>query len=190
MPSIKDFEKKKKNKEQHHHNQHKKSEHAKMKTTGEDKMETPKRRPSKEDKEEVIIAQELKSDEVELEADSVNDSLNESPKEDKLGSSSTHTDDGFQEGFPEPEHKIHIEFPGSFILRSKFSKAFETMDKVATDWVNDGDFEGLPVGHPLLQILAAKSLKKAKDIEKKAQNTQAYTFAKIGLEYAKSKLKK
>ncbi len=189
MPSIKDFEKKKKNKD-HHHNQHKKSEHAKMKTTEEEKMETPKRRPSKEDKEEVIIAQELKSDDVELEADTINDSLNESPKEDKQGSSSNHTDDGFQEGFPEPEHKIHIEFPGSFILRSKFSKAFETMDKVATDWVNDGDFEGLPVGHPLLQILAAKSLKKAKDIEKKAQNTQAYTFAKIGLEYAKSKLKK
>ena len=64
------------------------------------------------------------------------------------------------------------------------------MDKVATDWVYDGDFEGLPVGHPLLQILAAKSLKKAKDIEKKAQNTQAYTLAKIGFEYAKSKLKK
>lgn len=187
MPSIKDFEKKKKNKEQHHH--HKKSEPAKMKTTDEDKMEAPKRRPSKEDKEEVIIAQELNTEEVDLEADSVNDSLNEIPK-DNQGSSSNHTDDSFQEGFPEPEPKVHIEFPGSFILRSKFSKAFETMDKVATDWVNDGDFEGLPVGHPLLQILAAKSLKKAKDIEKKAQNTQAYTFAKIGLEYAKSKLKK
>ena len=100
MPSIKDFEKKKKNK-QHEHD-HKKSESVKTKTTEENNLETPKRRPSKEDKEEIIIepmAQELKSNDLELESDSVNDSLNESSK-------------------------IQIEFPGSILLRSKFSKAF------------------------------------------------------------------
>lgn len=38
---------------------------------------------------------------------------------------------------------------------------------MATDWVNDGTFEGLPLGHPLAQILASQGLKKAKEVEKK-----------------------
>lgn len=197
MPSIKDFEKKKKAQEIQKKAEHKK-EKKEAKSKSEDyEMETPKRRPSKEthgkshpnlaSEPENIVSAELSSQDSVEEKDSIS-SENAAGAESMSSTSSTsETEDPV---FEQASSQIHVEFPGSFILRSKFGKAFETMDKVATDWVNDGDFEGLPVGHPLLQIAAAKSLKKAKDLEKKAQNTQVYALAKIGFEYAKSKLKK
>jgi hypothetical protein len=61
---------------------------------------------------------------------------------------------------------------------------------VAGDWVNDGKFESLPVGHPLAQILASKALTKAKSIEKNVLSSTPVTLAKIGLQYAKSKIKR
>lgn len=63
--------------------------------------------------------------------------------------------------------KVEISFPGSEVLRAKWSKPFEVAEQVATDWVNDGNFEGLPLGHPVAQVLAAQGLKKAKQVEKK-----------------------
>ncbi len=175
MPSIKDFEKKKKAQEVQKNSENKKGKKQAPVISEDQDMETPKRRPSKEEtpmtakEPETIVSEELNSNDVVEENDTIN-------SDNAAG--------------VEENHQIHIEFPGSFILRSKFEKTFETLDKVATDWVYDGDFEGLQVGHPLLQIAAAKSLKKAKELEKKAQNTQAYALAKIGFEYAKSKLKK
>jgi hypothetical protein len=67
---------------------------------------------------------------------------------------------------PLEKEKVHITFPGSEVLRAKFPKPFDLAEAVATDWMADGKFEGLPVGHPLAQLLAQQSLLKAKQIEK------------------------
>lgn len=63
--------------------------------------------------------------------------------------------------------KIEIKFAGSELIRAKFPKPFEVVETIATDWVHDGRFEGLPLGHPLAQYFAAKGLRKAKELEKK-----------------------
>lgn len=65
------------------------------------------------------------------------------------------------------EPKVEINFKGSEVLRAKFPKPFEVAEKIATDWVHDGRFEGIELGHPLAQYFAAKGLRKAKEIEKK-----------------------
>ena len=67
----------------------------------------------------------------------------------------------------EASPKVEINFKGSEILRAKFPAPFEVAEKVATDWVHGGRFEGLPLGHPLAQYFAAKGLRKAKELEKK-----------------------
>jgi hypothetical protein len=93
------------------------------------------------------------------------------------------------QSFSEPE-KFELNFPGSFLIKAKIPKAFDLAEKIAGDWVQDGNFESLPVGHPLAQILASKALTKAKSVEKKVLNSTPVTLAKIGLEYAKSKIKR
>lgn len=69
------------------------------------------------------------------------------------------------------ETKVELNFVGSEMLRAQFPKAFETAEKIATDWVSDGRFEGLPLGHPLAQYFAAKGLRKAKEVEKKVMES-------------------
>jgi len=76
-------------------------------------------------------------------------------------------DTEFQESFEKPTDKVELNFKGSEILRAKFPKPFEVAEQIATDWVHDGRFEGLPLGHPLAQYFAAKSLRRVKEIEKK-----------------------
>lgn len=65
------------------------------------------------------------------------------------------------------DSKIEIKFAGSELVRAKFPKPFEVAETIATDWVNNGRFEGLPLGHPLAQYFAAKGLRKAKEMERK-----------------------
>jgi hypothetical protein len=67
----------------------------------------------------------------------------------------------------EDKKKVEISFTGSEILRAKLPKPFAVAEAVATDWVNDGKFEDLQIGHPLAQMAASAGLKKAKEIEKK-----------------------
>jgi len=67
--------------------------------------------------------------------------------------------------------KIELNFKGSEILRAKFPKPFEVAEQIATDWVHDGRFEGLPLGHPLAQFFASKGLRKAKELEKKVMES-------------------
>jgi hypothetical protein len=67
--------------------------------------------------------------------------------------------------------RVEVQFYGSEVLRARFPKPFELVESVATDWVNDGKFEGLPVGHPLLQFFVAKALQKAKEVEKNVMNS-------------------
>jgi hypothetical protein len=86
----------------------------------------------------------------------------------------------------EKDSKIHLEFFGSEIIRAKAPKAFELAETVADEWVKDGRFEALPVGHPLAQFAAQVGLRKAKDIEKKLDEKGVFQLAKVGLMYAKS----
>jgi hypothetical protein len=85
--------------------------------------------------------------------------------------------------------KVHIEFPYSDMIRAKVPKAFEVAEIVATDWVNNGNFENVPVGHPVAQMTVAAGLRKAKEVEKKLEEKGVFMMAKMGLAYAKSKIK-
>lgn len=93
------------------------------------------------------------------------------------------------QSFSEPE-RFELQFPGSFILKEKIPKAFNLAERIAGDWLSDGKFEALPVGHPLAQILAAKALVKAKSLEKEVMSSAPLSLVKIGWEYAKSKIKR
>lgn len=71
----------------------------------------------------------------------------------------------------EDSSRVELNFKGSEILRAQFPKPFEVAEQIATDWVHDGRFEGLPLGHPLAQYFAAKGLRKAKELEKKVMES-------------------
>lgn len=78
-----------------------------------------------------------------------------------------------------------LKFPGHEVLKSRLPKAIQLAEAVAEEWKKDGDFNGLPVGHPLTQVALGLGLRKAKDIEKKLEEKGVFTMAQIGLEYAK-----
>lgn len=84
--------------------------------------------------------------------------------------------------FEESENleKVEINFRGSELLRAKFPKPFKVAEAVATDWVHNGSFENLPVGHPLAQWAAQKGLTKAKEMEKKV--LESPTLEKVAME--------
>lgn len=88
---------------------------------------------------------------------------------------------------PAPK-KVQIEFPYSELIREKVPKVFEVAETVAQEWVNDGNFENVPVGHPLAQITVAAGLRKAKEIEKQLEEKGVFAMAKMGLEFAKSQI--
>jgi len=90
----------------------------------------------------------------------------------------------------EERPKTHLEFVGSELIRQKAPKVMEVADTVVDEWMKDGQFEGLPVGNPLAQFAAAKVLRKAKDVEKKLEEKGVFMMARMGLDYAKSKLNK
>jgi|GEM_PF-2293551 len=66
---------------------------------------------------------------------------------------------------------VELNFPGSEILRAKFPKPFSVAEKVATNWLRDGDFADLQLSHPLAQVAAQKGLRRAKDLEKKIMSS-------------------
>lgn len=72
-----------------------------------------------------------------------------------------------EEPLLQDKKKIEISFFGSEILRAKLPRPFEVAEAVATDWVNDGKFEELHLGHPLAEAMATTGLRKAKELEKK-----------------------
>lgn len=86
------------------------------------------------------------------------------------------------------EEKLRLEFACSEFLRMKAPKAFELAETVADEWMKDGRFEGLPVGHPVAQMAAQAALLQAKKIEKKLEEKGVFAIAKMGVAYAKSKL--
>ncbi|QDK44926.1 hypothetical protein DOM22_06995 [Bdellovibrio sp. ZAP7] len=96
------------------------------------------------------------------------------------------------EGGPTEEHheKSHVEFYGSEIIRMKAPKVMEIADTVVDEWKKDGDFESLPVGHPLAAMAAGRALRKAKEVEKKLEEKGVFAMAKMGLDYVKSEIEK
>lgn len=184
MPSIKDHENKKKKK--HHKASHTNERlHADEVEQGEElsavdgdiesEPKIEKRRPSQLDADAIETKGQPKGGAEEFETSAKSNGDHKGPE-------------SFQ-SFSEGE-KFELNFPLSFVLKAKAPKAFDLVERVAGDWINDGRFESLPVGHPLAQILAAKALTQAKSIEKKVLNSAPVTLAKIGLEYAKSKIKR
>lgn len=82
--------------------------------------------------------------------------------------------------------KVKIEFPYSELVRSKIPKAFDVAEKVATDWKNEGEFQDLGLPHPLVDVVAAEALKKAKKVEKKLEEKGVFNIAKMGIAIAKA----
>lgn len=149
---------------------------------------TPKRRPRQIDADQVANAGETVVDDDAvnvMDGDGDSERASSEAKKDERESPRA---DSFQ-SFSEAE-AFELNFPGSFILKAKVPKVFGLAEKIAGDWVNDGKFESLPVGHPLVQIVASKALIKAKSVEKRVLSSAPVTLAKIGFEYAKSKIKR
>lgn len=172
MPSIKDFDKKKKKSSKKVNSSESAVPVDSQGWHASDTRPVKKRRPSKIDSENA---------EPVVEVENYSEAASEAVKDEAAPES-------FQ-SFSEPP-KFGLEFPGSFLVKAKIPKAFDLAEKIAGEWVNDGKFEALPVGHPLAQILASKALLKAKSLEKNVLNSTAITLAKIGFEYAKSKIKR
>lgn len=139
--------------------------------------------------------------EMELEANAEEESDDEADDEADEKASGNEAGEEAEDGYkPEPfpnykgsdeaseRKKVQIEFPYSQMIRGKVPKVFEVAETVAEEWVNDGNFENVPVGHPLAQITVAAGLRKAKEVEKKLEEKGVFAMAKMGLEYAKSQL--
>jgi uncharacterized membrane protein YfhO len=97
--------------------------------------------------------------------------------------------------------KISIKFPGSDLIRARLPRPFDVAEAIATDWVNDGKFDKVPMSHPLAKVAVQQSLRKAKDVEKKVLASpvtekvamQAFTYAMKAqtlINEIKSKVKK
>lgn len=121
----------------------------------------------------------------ESENESEENENNESETDDNLAGFRTYEQRQAEES---ERKKVQIEFPYSSLIREKVPKVFQVAETVAEEWVNDGDFEKVPVGHPLAQITVAAGLRKAKEVEKKLEEKGVFAMAKMGLEYAKSQL--
>lgn len=158
MPSIKDFDKNK-NTESKHGQKHEPKAAAGEHMAGEasgGSHKKAKRRPGRD--QEIGEGTRMKVVDVDVATST------HAEEEAIADSSSRHSEPS---NGSHADEKVEIAFPGSEILRSRFPMPFQIAEGIATDWVKDGSFEGLPVGHPLAQFFLAKGLRKAKDIEKK-----------------------
>lgn len=161
MPTIRDFETK--------HG----STKAPPKTAAAKKTKSKtQRRPGREPAEETKMEMNTENTQAETK--------HEEPQTETTTEQTTSTDDG----------KVHLNFYGSDIIKAKAPKAFELAETIADEWQKDGQFEGLPVGHPLAQLAAAYGLRQAKNVEKKLEEKGVFMMARMGLEYAKTKLQK
>lgn len=170
MPTIKDFETK--------HGKAKRAPHA-----GHATKSKTKRRPGRETttaKGEETGMQAHDHDHNHKHGEPKHEHAHHEPKTEATAEQAAPADDG----------KVHLNFYGSDILKAKAPKAFELAETIADEWAKDGQFEGLPVGHPLAQLAAAYGLRKAKKVEKKLEEKGVFMMARMGLEYAKMKINK
>lgn len=172
MPTIREFENQTKNAGK---GQAVKTAKAKNPTAPKAKVATRKRRPGREEGDSKMMEQETP----------VSAAAPESTEKPQLENEPA----GFSsEPETQAEEKVRLEFTGSEYLREKAPKVFDFAETVADEWVKDGRFEGLPVGHPVAQMAAQATLLQAKKIEKKLEEKGVFAIAKMGVAYAKSKL--
>jgi hypothetical protein len=122
-----------------------------------------------------------------VEVDQMTENQNHNHKKNKAKATTAHAEEESTTNTEESSsaNRIDINFPGSEVLRAKFPKSFEAAESVATDWVNDGKFDQIPVGNPLAKAAVQQGLLKAKEIEKKVMASpltekvavQAFTYA-------------
>ena len=86
--------------------------------------------------------------------------------------------------------KVELKFYGSEIIKDKAPQVFEFAETVATDWVNNGRFDNIPISHPLAKAATAYGLRKAKNVEKKLEEKGVFMIAKVGYDYLQSKIMK
>lgn len=104
------------------------------------------------------------------------------PKTKKKKSSTAHA----APSHAEPK-KAHLDFYGSELLKKNAPQAYKFAEVVVAEWKKDGSFNKLPLNNSLAQLVAAVTLKNAKQIEKKLEERGVFMMAKSGLEYAKTK---
>lgn len=173
MPSIKDFEKNNKT-------------HAHTHDAEKPKAKKSRRRPGRDPGADETLPLEAAAEESVVLEEAVADAHEEN--EPLFTSEPISEENASFQGDEESRRKIHLDFYGSELLRARAPKVFEVAEAVAEEWVNDGRFEGLPVGHPVAQLAAQVGLRKAKNIEKKLEEKGVFMMARMGLEFAKSKL--
>jgi hypothetical protein len=191
MPSVKDFDKNKKNSE------------GSVIDLDTKKSRGARRRPGRDAEEAIAKAERIVAD--------AEDILAEADAAVGLAGSADDVDSASEDTYSENMNENH-EPPRGFVADEKKESPYkhlrvnvkgheilniETPDKVVEfveavveEWKTDGTFNGLPLGHPIVQIAAAKGLRKAKDIEKKLEEKGVFAMAQMGLSIIKSKLKK
>ena len=88
----------------------------------------------------------------------------------------------------EEQTQENLEFYGSDLIKEHAPQLHRSLEIIAQDWKNDGRFEGLPVGHPLLQALASVGLQRAKKVEKKLEEKGVFMMARMGADIVKMKI--
>jgi hypothetical protein len=174
MPSVKEFKK------SQHSEKSEKKEIVK-KATLMKKTSTAKRRPGRDQEFKLSNRQEEKMDNKKINEKSTSQSQaevqthaqthaqSENPTQVEAAEPHSMSDAEYYENerkVNEPK-KVEISFFGSEVLRAKLPKPFEIAEQVATEWVNDGKFDDVKIGHPVADALAQQGLQKAKEIEKK-----------------------
>lgn len=181
MPTVKEFKQKNKKRVSHYHS------HEPVV-----RPSRAKRRPGREDIDAAESVADVEDDEaeVEIEVKTKRTKTKEKPLRKASPQHEEHddVDDDVNEASVAEEaeatttaERIEIQFKGSELLRAKFPKTFDLAEEVATQWIHDGSFEGLPIGHPLGQWAAQQSLVKAKQIEKKVVESPLFEKAAIGV---------
>lgn len=167
MPTTKEFRQK--------HGKGKKMSH--YKEVVEEKPSRPKRRPGREEPES---AKDRAGADEELETAKASGVAFEVEEETAKEAGEDLSQEAIEaDAEATPEDRIEIRFRGSELLRARFPKPFELAEEVATQWLKDGDFENLPISHPLGQWAAQQGLLKAKDFEKKLMTSPLVEKAAI-----------
>ncbi len=210
MPSIKDFNKKNKDVEQQEFDLSEKSSDKVKSKKGK------KRRPHLENSNHDLTQEKGKSNlsnlsenvnkSAAIAAGSVSDEAQqEFSSEDSLGdltkaqAENIHQDDRMMDdtGQAQVEEKtIKItDLPGYWglgagVVKAAAPKVVDVIENVANEWIKDGNFYNVPVGHPIAQYAVGEALRNAKKVEKKLEEKGVFMIAQIGVDYLKSKIKK
>lgn len=121
-----------------------------------------------------------------IQENEINTQNSDTPDTPEDGENKTATETPAEEAVE--KEPVKIEFPYSELIRAQVPKAFEVVEKVATDWKNEGDFTDVGITHPMAGIVASQALQKAKDVEKKLEEKGVISMAKMGIELAKAQV--